>query len=560
MKSASAENIFSSHVTLSYLYRDKKSEVEARNQFESFKKAGVINEKSSFDDTTWYATDQYADYGFHFHFNQFTYASYQILLKMDLNTFCTCVKIYIISLFGVMAMTTIKMILSDIKNVVGTDRAQLENVKLQSPYHVINFFTMIVDDTGLDDASNFIDNLDCIAAASQVCTNQRLLAQCDTYFKFDAILKNFWQKDLTKKERLFYFPMYIWWTVTAVIPLRPKELLLTPRNCLKKKNGEYWLTVRRSKLKRESGRLHDVTYTLDGDFMTDSYPIPDELGDQINQYISWTHNCRQSSINTLFAMGPHIDMIRVNHPNDRSFYSRRSILTAINYFYHDVIEGIYHMRIVENDSNLHDDEIEMIHLGDTRHIALINLMQSGGTPASAMLLAGHTNDEMASHYYSNIKTFIECQTYQEYRRMVTGNQSFKLTKPQMIPAHMDYIILSDGGRCYSGNYMNGKYDDCVKSIGPHAEIGYCQTCDLYRPSALDWIDGEKQLDQRLRDDCKLLADAIQIVRKGKGETATITEQLLKLHGTSASYANFLLEKKMKNERKTNSGKKKTHRG
>ena len=46
-----------------------------------------------------------------------------------------------------------------------------------------------------------------------------------------------------------------------------------------------------------------------------------------------------------------------------------------------------------------DHEINFIHIGDTRHIAMINLIAEGASPVTAMLLAGHDNITTSSHYF-----------------------------------------------------------------------------------------------------------------------------------------------------------------
>ena len=41
----------------------------------------------------------------------------------------------------------------------------------------------------------------------------------------------------------------------------------------------------------------------------------------------------------------------------------------------------------------------MIHIGDTRHIAMINLIAEGASPVTAMLLAGHEDDNFISLFF-----------------------------------------------------------------------------------------------------------------------------------------------------------------
>lgn len=73
-----------------------------------------------------------------------------------------------------------------------------------------------------------------IKYGSQKGFNQRELADFDSYFEFDDIIKDYWNSDISPEDRFFYYPLYIWWILTAVIPLRPREFLLTERDCIYK--------------------------------------------------------------------------------------------------------------------------------------------------------------------------------------------------------------------------------------------------------------------------------------------------------------------------------------
>ena len=52
------------------------------------------------------------------------------------------------------------------------------------------------------------------------------------------------------------------------------------------------------------------------------------------------------------------------------------------------------------------DESYPIHLGDTRHLAMINLIMRGANPMTIKDFAGHTNATTSAHYYSNISNTI----------------------------------------------------------------------------------------------------------------------------------------------------------
>ena len=49
-----------------------------------------------------------------------------------------------------------------------------------------------------------------------------LPADFNTYLKFNEILNAFWAV-ATESQKLFYFPLYFWWNLTAILPLRVTE-------------------------------------------------------------------------------------------------------------------------------------------------------------------------------------------------------------------------------------------------------------------------------------------------------------------------------------------------
>ena len=160
----------------------------------------------------------------------------------------------------------------------------------------------------------------------------------------------------------------------------------------------------------------------------------------------------------------------------------------------------------------------------------------------AMFLAGHANRETASHYYSNVTRLIECKTYREYRRIASDNTKFELTKASSLPQVGNYKELMDGGRCYSPKFNNEEIDDCLKSSGNNGEIGYCPNCVFYRSNTLSYFSSEDIYKKHIKDDCKALKEAINLIREEKGDVEDIGEALLNLKSSSKSYEAYLLEK------------------
>ena len=220
--------------------------------------------------------------------------------------------------------------------------------------------------------------------------------------------------------------------------------------------------------------------------------------------------------------------------------------TILKYFYKEVVQDRYGYTVFYNHDDIdHENkEIHYIHLGDARHIAFFNLMEEGATPVTAMLLGGHTNIEMASHYYSNVISFIECKTYRQYRKMISGDVKYQISRTKKLSPAGTPVILSDGTYCYSRHYQNRSEEDCREAIGPNCEIGYCEVCTHHRRIGQSYFSGDDIYKRRIEDDCKVLFLTIQSAMEGKGNTENIQEAMLNLNSSKYSYKAYLEEKLM----------------
>lgn len=546
MNTNTAEELFSS--SLNYIVLDKDSIKEAQTRFLAYQEAGVIKSNCNFEDKVWYMTDEYSNVGLHFDFNTFSYNQYKPIFNMDLSQFITYVKVFLVSILGRNALQTLQSVLLDIRRIISADIGTIYNIntdfKVAVPSLCSDFFAMLPDTCDNVEIEKLIDAMDFYADMNFASTQQqqRSLADFDTYFIFNDIIKDYWTSSLSDEERLFYYPLYIWWTLTAALPLRPREFLLTQRDCLyKDKAGDYYLKLRRNQLK---GGNRGISYKLSEDYVVNTYKIPTYLGDEIQRYITLTEKYSHTDINTLFVTDTHYRKWGQSKHSDSRYLTYVNMNTILKYFYREIICARYGLKIVYDytSEHLNDGEIRYIHLGDTRHIALINIMQEGGTPTTAMFLAGHTNDVMAAHYYSNLTRLIECKTYRQYRKLISGDTKYQISVASMLPETGNGYILSDGGKCYSKAYQDGDISDCCNTVGENGEIGYCPACTYYRRPGISYFAYDDIYKSHINEDCTALANAIELVRQGKGDIEDIGEAFLKIHSSSVSYGTYLMEK------------------
>lgn len=547
MRTNTAEKLFSS--TINFILLDDDTLNEAKKRFNEFQKAGVIKPDCNFTDSVWNTTDEYSNIGFHFEFNEFCYEEYRKMIGVSFQDFLTYLKSYMIFIFGKKVLSSINDFLIDIRHIISISPVEIcgvsENLTIWKPGLCAEFFSTVAETTENEELDILVSAFESYAEINlaKIHVKQRELADFDTYLKFNDLLKDYWNSAMPEDERLFFYPLYLWWNVTGVIPLRPREFLLTERNCLKKDNdGRFFLKLRRNHLKGTKEK--QIAYKISTDYTVDTYRIPDWLGLEIEKYQHLTDKYESTRLDTLFITDMHYKKWSHKKRYDSRFLTYINMRTILRYFYREIIGERYGLKIryIAENSHLADDEIGYIQLGDTRHISLINIMLEGGTPATAMFLAGHANSLMASHYYSNLKNLIECKTYRLYRKQLKGTVEYQISELSTLPTVKEFKVLEDGGKCFSQAFLNESLEDCMNSIGPNGELGFCPSCSKYRSGGRSYFDGDSIYTRQLEEDCSALVRAIETVRSGKGCLEDVGEELLKLHSSSISYEQYLLEK------------------
>lgn len=546
MQVTTAEKLFSS--SLNYITIDKSTLDDAKEKFMSYKEAGVIKEISNFEDDVWYTTDEYANIGLHFSFNKVSYRKYRSILNLEFDTFVDYIKTFAISLFGKNVLGSIENTILDLRHIIETPAEDIygltDEIKLNFPNRCIDFFTFISTDDENEKLDELILSLDayCESHFFNPQTWQRSLAKFDTYFAFNDIIKDYWSSSISEDERLFYFPLYLWWILTAVIPLRPREFILTERNCLSKDaSGIYHLRLRRNKQK---GTRNAVSYKISDAYETDTYQIPDYLGELIENYIKNTDKYDNTDLDTLFVTDVHYKKWGQKKHSDSRFLTYVNMNTILRYFYKEVIHDKYGYQILYSgkEGHLGENEINYIHLGDTRHIALINILQEGGTPITAMMLAGHSDINMTAHYFSNVSTLIECKTLRQHLKYISTEKKLEIATQNLLPPPEDGTPLSDGGMCYSQKYKEEDTGDCLDSIGPNGEIGYCPECKHYRYKQMTYFSADNRYKQKIEEDSEFLAYTVSLVRQERGCSEDIVEAILKYSASCYTYQEYLEEK------------------
>ncbi len=530
--------------------------LEARTAFKDYRKKKIFINKS-FDEDKWILNDEYSHRGIYFDVDEEAYVKYyEKDFGFSHKKFVNYLKTFIVFSVGKLASITLQSFAKDIRKLILVNPKELDklNFKLVSPLQTEAFFELlpVKKDYIIETLLEFV-----YQQFGNGTDLKRKLCDFVSYFMFDQIIDRYWVEEKDQKEKLFYFPVYLWWKITAIVPTRPREFILTPRNCIKKHGNEYILTLRKNKIK---GGNRKVYYNIAEDYDFFQCKIPKDLAHEIEQYIHLTEVYSANELDGLFRAEPHYAKFNVSVNVNSRYYTYVNLSTALQYFYNQIIEGRYNYRIVlDRDEKIthsfQKKEIQFIQLGDTRHISMINAIAEGVSPDIIMQMAAHETVEMCNHYYSNMSTFIECRTYAKYQQTLADEANYVLGGNFYAPSseNNSYVELEDGGKCYSTKMASNDISDCINASGDHGEIGYCTSCPYYRTGEYNFFFTDTDIYRnKIDSNMQYLKELVRQVRAKKATEADIQKEILKFQNNKYLFETSI-RKKYEEERRKEHG-------
>lgn len=468
-------------------YLNQHSIDTARKGFNTLVQDGIIID-GEFDSNTWKLCNEYE--AVRLDFASITVNNFDIIraFAIPISKWRIFLKTFIVLNFSKYVITTWQTVICDLRTLFSVNFKSREQVSLTFPY-VLQDFLSGIQPKDEDTVDNIMDSLDsCMELNISKANCTRELASFSSYLIFNEMIRKWWaDTNISDAERLFFCPVYLWWQITAIIPLRPREFILTPRNCLSERDGNYYLDLRKSLLKGSSGgkiKHHKIS----SDYKTTQFCVTKALYDAIQWYIDHTENCEVPAVDMLLRAEPHYAAFHHLKPYTSRHYSYINLSTCLRKFYSQILEKRYGLHIVTFSDYKHaiatGNEIQFIHLGDTRHLAMMNILFSDASPEVAMSLAGHSSIDMASHYYSgNVDKLVECYTCTTFNLCNRQHESVVASinhKPPTITGHT-VTALDNGCKCHSPYYAKGDFRDCMKNFDDDNNTGYgfCDTCCYY---------------------------------------------------------------------------------
>lgn len=497
---------------------DAETISKAKEIFNRYLSHGIIT-GGRFEDDEWPVTDEKSRTTIRFSYSDSDYEGHAAnWIGCTSQCYKEAVKSYVLFHMGAWTLASLRELAYQLCRIAAEDFPEDDGFGEESA-HIAELLQLI---PGFSEARNAaIECLEDCAAVQRIRTGgQRRLLDFAAYFRFHDAMDEYWQ-GAGPEDRRFYFPLYLWWELTAVLPLRVTEFLMMPRDCIRETEKGYIVTIRRTRLK---GGNTLMAYRIDSDYEKKSYPISSEVAESILWYKEATGKMAAPPIDSLFCYEPYRERHRMS---TGEIYNYNCLKTTKDDFYRNVLAG---------------KEIPVVNLGDTRHIAMINLIISGGSPRMCMELAGHANIGISSHYYTNMAELVECSTYALFRKNKKGaaariqGESFYSLTP------LSELTQVPEGWCGSPRRRMEEVDDCIQTVNSLGEIGDCKSCRYFRRDRqgqhLDFFDTE-QGRQKVEADSWFLMHMVEAVRQGIGCQENIRQAMLRLQQSCHHYRECL---------------------
>lgn len=266
----------------------------------------------------------------------------------------------------------------------------------------MKFISFIRDRVGQD----YCDYLTSIG--NKINRKAREIPDYASILKFDYIINKYVNNS---SEVVFfkYYPVFLWWKITSVIPMRPCEFLILKKKSFFELNGKYYIVVERVK-------PHGFVERVLKKRKTQTFRINKEIYDLVQKVIdNKFHNSEKLLSKKLYASYYKKYEFEEESINSYSL-EMHNLAKCLKDFYTDEISKNYKFKLVKKENmdeyintkkeELYNDCITCLNLGDSRHLAIINLVLQGTNSYVVKEMCGHRDINSHLHYVDHAKTYI----------------------------------------------------------------------------------------------------------------------------------------------------------
>ena len=479
---------------------------KCRNSFDIQKMEGRI--KGDFDDVKWMAYTDLKWVGIKFDLNEFKYMrhfykQYNIpYKKMILMLKCYAMYYQNELIFLSVASNKVQRIISfmemfgDGENIVSTYDVQ-----------AITDFLLFIS-TPIEEIEEIKESL---SIKKEKDYSNRTLSPAINYFAIQREVDRLFDSSIDDELYVKWFPIWFWVHITFNLPLRATEMMVTPFNCVGIKNGRCSITVRRTNLKGSKRKI--VYRDVDKDYRLCSYDIVSErVIAKIQKYCELTKY--------------HKRRFLFDYPetNVNEWFSPEAFNRLLWEFIDEYLVGNAKYDFARKATGI--EEFEHVTAGDSRPIAIVNLVNSGFSVDTVMDLAGHSKVETTAGYYTNISQIIQAESVMQLIDEAEKNHDEYFNRVEL--KHL-LTGLNTKGFC-DCEKLDEKPANCPEDEKHGKE---CMGCSHYffTKEALD--EYVEEYKKRFDNSAQLLIQMLNKILKAKEIDKTIEEYLLETQHNAA---------------------------
>jgi hypothetical protein len=367
-------------------------------------------------------------------------------------------------------------------------------------------------------------------ASKSLKANVRALPNYYSILLFDFMLDEFFSQ-CSEEDEIIFYPILLWWRITKIIPMRPREFVLTKINCCYQQKNEFYFT--RELIKHRKGIN---TITVDPLM---EIKINEETFRLIQRYLKLTEDDEREYLLSFKAYlkskseqaAKLSELLKINE----NFLDRAQLQVLLELFYKKIIEGKYRYKVITKEflrlnkinsaTYNKDGEIIMLNLGDTRHLAFCSMMLQGFNPLTIAKIGGHSNLESQNHYVGHLDTFVQSSIYRMSRKMYNDEKDIYRVydKRLTVSNKKETLIKVENGYCLSENFPI----DC--------EDIKCIYCTKFRLNFKDSHNLNNFINELSKEMESEINDKIEFIKLciNNGE---ISEEQLKMNSSSLKSA------------------------
>lgn len=295
---------------------------------------------------------------------------------------------------------------------------------------------------------------------------------------FSRVVDDYFSRDLSDLEYLRWFPVWLWWKLTTIIPMRPSEFCLLRKDALKEVENGYELTIDRVKTPKSKKFVQ-------------SLKIPKFIAAEIIKYKGKINYSKDEKLLISYKNLPIYDTAnnRLLLSNYRaanklvSIFNRSVFKKLLDSFYRNIIDLEYKLYDPINHSS---SVIKRILLpGDTRHLAFINMKRQGIDPVLIAKIGGHKKLISQEHYFRHLNNFVDLKIME----VLIGDN----IQPLFGENKFDDTIGLDFINTYIVRPVNSNYKRQLRigfctDINQDCKVNKCFYCNDWRISEEEYIN------------------------------------------------------------------------